>query len=111
METRALTEAIAFNPEKMAKNVIFESEHMFYDLYCLKPGQAQKVHAHEGSDKVYYVVSGMGHVTVGDEERAVPAGSAAIARAGEPHGLRNAGDEDLVALVVMAPLPGKASGA
>lgn len=105
MEARALAEAIAFNPEKMAKNVLFESSHMFYDLYCLKPGQAQKVHAHEGSDKVYYVVSGTAHLTVGDEDQSHEAGTAVMARAGVAHGIRNEGPGDLVALVVMAPRP------
>jgi mannose-6-phosphate isomerase-like protein (cupin superfamily) len=105
MEARILTEAIAFNPEKMAKNALFESSHMFYDLYCLRPGQFQKVHAHEGSDKVYYVVSGTGNFTVGDQEANFAAGTAVIARAGQRHGIRNDGPVDLVALVVMAPLP------
>ena len=105
MEARRLADAIAFNPETMAKNVLFDSPHMFYDLYCLKPGQAQKVHAHEGSDKVYYVVSGEGIFTIGEEEQLAAAGMALMARAGLPHGVRNAGTEDLVALVVMAPRP------
>ena len=105
MEVRKLAEGIAFNDEKMAKNVVFASDHMFFDLYCLKPGQAQKVHAHDGSDKVYSVMSGRAHVTLGDETAVVEAGSAAIARAGIPHGIRNEGPEDLVALLVMAPKP------
>ena len=78
---------------------------MFYDLYCLRPGQAQKVHAHDGSDKVYYVVSGQGRFTVGDETAEYGPGTAVMARTGVPHGVSNAGTEDLVALVVMAPKP------
>jgi len=89
----------------MKKNALFHSEHMFYDLYCLRPGQFQKVHAHEGSDKVYQVLQGTARLTIGDAEADLESGHAAIARAGEPHGVRNAGDEDLVLLVVMAPRP------
>ena len=47
-----------FAAAKMAKNNLFESERMFCDVYCLEPGQAQRVHAHAASDKVYYVIEG-----------------------------------------------------
>lgn len=105
METRQLPDAIAFNPEKMAKNSLFDSPHLFYDLYCLLPGQAQKVHAHDGSDKVYTVLEGVGTFTIGEEEAAHGRHTAVIARAGIPHGVRNAGSENLVLLVTMAPKP------
>lgn len=105
METRRIDEAIAFNEAKMAKNVLFDSPHMFCDLYCLLPGQAQKVHAHDDSDKVYMVLEGTGRFTIGDETRELGRGHAAIARAGAPHGVANASDEKLVLLVTMAPRP------
>lgn len=105
METRSLAESIAFSEEKMQKNALFDSLHLFYDAYCLLPGQAQKVHAHEASDKVYYVLRGKGRFTVGDEERDLAEGHAVIARAGDPHGVRNDTQDDLVLLVTMAPRP------
>jgi mannose-6-phosphate isomerase-like protein (cupin superfamily) len=105
VETKILAELMAFDDAKMRKNVIFESPHMFCDLYCLMPGQAQKVHAHDGSDKVYVVLEGTARVTVGTDEADLGPGQAAIARAGEPHGVRNEGAERLVVLVTMAPRP------
>lgn len=105
MDIRALSEAIAFNPEKMAKNVLFDSPHMFFDCYCLLPGQAQKVHAHAESDKVYLVMEGTGSFTIGEETRDLGPGHAVIARAGEPHGVANATEEPLVVVVTMAPRP------
>lgn len=105
MEIRRLGDAIAFHPEKMAKNSLFDSPHMFYDVYCLLPGQAQKVHAHDGSDKVYTVLEGVATFTIGDEEAAHGAQTAVIARAGVPHGVRNASDANVVLLVTMAPRP------
>jgi mannose-6-phosphate isomerase-like protein (cupin superfamily) len=105
METRSVSDALAFSEEKMKKNVLFDSPHLFYDAYCLLPGQSQKIHAHEGSDKVYYVLRGTGRFTVGEEERDLGAGNAVIARAGDPHGVRNETQEDLVILVTMAPRP------
>jgi len=105
VEIRSIIESIAFSEEKMQKNVLFDSPHLFYDTYCLLPGQAQKVHAHEGSDKVYYVLEGAGLFTIGREEQDLPQGHAVIARAGQPHGVRNESGEDLVLLVTMAPRP------
>ena len=89
----------------MKKNALFDSPHLFYDTYCLLPGQAQKVHAHEDSDKVYYVVRGTGRFTIGDGEADLTAGNAVIARAGVPHGVRNDSGDELVLLVTMAPRP------
>ena len=105
MESKHVTEEISFSEEKMKKNSLFDSPHLFYDAYCLLPNQAQKVHAHEGSDKIYYVLSGTGRFTVGDEEEDLEAGHAVIARAGVPHGVRNEARENLVLLVTMAPKP------
>ena len=105
MESRSFADAVAFSEEKMKKNALFDSPHFFYDLYCLLPGQSQKVHAHEGSDKVYYVLEGTGRFTIGDEEADLGQGNAVIARSGEAHGVRNETRENLVLLVTMAPRP------
>ena len=105
MESKRVEEEISFSEEKMQKNSLFDSAHLFYDAYCLLPGQAQKVHAHEGSDKVYYVLRGTGRFIVGDEEENLGEGYAVIARAGIPHGVSNETQEDLALLVTMAPRP------
>ena len=105
MESMLVKEEITFSEEKMKKNSLFDSPHLFYDAYCLLPGQAQKIHAHEGSDKVYYVLRGTGRFRVGEEEQDLGEGNAVIARAGDPHGVRNETRENLVILVTMAPRP------
>ena len=105
METSFIADAVAFSEEKMKKNALFDSPHLFYDAYCLLPGQSQKVHAHDDSDKVYYILQGTGRFTVGEEERDLSEGNAVIARAGDPHGVSNETQENLVLLVTMAPRP------
>ncbi|WP_038045539.1 cupin domain-containing protein [Thermus caliditerrae] len=105
MEIRDLKSLARFSPEKMAKIPVFESERMFFDLYALLPGQAQKVHAHEGSDKAYYVLEGEVVVRIGEEEALLVPGMAALARAGEAHGVRNESANPALLLVVMAPKP------
>ena len=105
MDAKPVRSEISFSEEKMKKNSLFDSPYLFYDAYCLLPGQGQKLHAHEGSDKIYYVLEGTGRFTVGDEEEDLGEGHAVIARAGVPHGVSNATDENLVLLVTMAPRP------
>ncbi|AFV76748.1 cupin domain-containing protein [Thermus oshimai] len=105
MEIADLKRLARFDPEKLAKIPVFQSERMFYDLYALLPGQAQKVHAHEGSDKAYYVLEGEVVVRIGEEEALLAPGMAALARAGEPHGVRNESASPALLLVVMAPRP------
>ena len=94
-----------FSPDKMQKIPIFESDHLFYDLYCLEPDQEQKVHSHEGSDKIYLTLEGEPTVQVGEEREMLAEGEAVIAPAGQDHGISNRSGGRVVLLVVMAPKP------
>lgn len=97
--------AAIFSDEKMKKVNLFESPHLFCDIYCLKPGQSQKVHTHAENDKLYYALTGAVHVTLGDETRPLSPGELAIAPAGLPHGVENRSQANATLLVVMAPNP------
>lgn len=105
METSNINDTISFSDEKLKKNPLFDSDKLFYDAYCLMPGQEQKVHTHDSSDKIYYVLQGTAHFVIADEEQDLGPGNAVIARAGEPHGVRNDTGENTVLLVTMAPRP------
>ena len=107
MDRKRLADARRFADDKMVKSSIFATDRMFYDLYCLLPGQAQKVHSHAGSDKVYLVVSGRARVTVGDEEGELGPEEAALCPAGVAHGIANSAAEPLTVLVVTTPPPTK----
>ena len=89
----------------MQKVGLFETDRLFCDLYCLKPGQAQKVHTHADSDKIYYVLSGRATVHVGEEERELASGQAALAPSGAAHGVTNMAQEPLTLLVLLTPKP------
>lgn len=99
------SEAPRFSHKKMQKVNLFETPQMFCDVYCLEPGQEQKVHAHAGATKFYYVIEGEALVTIGAETRRLGAGGLAWSAPDEPHGVRNEGGERLVLLVSMAPNP------
>ena len=105
MKVINVLDAVEFYPDKMKKVSLFDTDHFFCDIYCLEPGQTQKVHSHEGSDKVYYVLEGQGKVTVGNEEKVLTQNEITMAPSGQDHGVLNHSDDKLVLLVFMAPKP------
>ena len=105
MEVRSIEDLIRFSPEKMQKVSLFDSQKYFCDLYCLKPGQDQRIHSHAESDKIYLVLHGKGLFHIDGDERELAEGETVIARPGQAHGVRNAAAEDLVLLVFMTPRP------
>ncbi len=98
----SIAEQVAFSAQKLNKVALCETERLLFDVYCLEPGQAQKVHAHDGTDKIYVALSGRPTVQLGDEERTLENGQAALAPAGVPHGVRNASPERATLLVFQA---------
>ena len=105
MITFRLSDHRIFSTEKLRKNNLADTPNLFVDLYCLAPGQEQKLHRHEGSDKVYIVLEGRGRFRVGAEESDLEHGRGVLAPSGEEHAVRNASGEPLVVLVMMAPKP------
>ena len=94
-----------FAADKMQKVPLFASDRFFCDLYCLEPGQSQKIHAHAGSDKVYLVAEGEGRFSIGGEQRRLTSGEATFAPADQAHGVANDSKARLVVLTFMAPPP------
>lgn len=105
MEIRTIFDACHFSAEKMQKVSLFATSELFLDVYCLEPGQDQKVHKHEASSKIYIVLEGHGRFHVENEIKDVGPWQAVLARAGEMHGVSNATTERLVLLVSIAPPP------
>jgi quercetin dioxygenase-like cupin family protein len=94
-----------FSPDKMGKATLFRSERIMVGLNSFEPGQEHGLHAHEGMDKVYQVLSGSGHFLLEDREIPMEPGVMLIAPEGVPHGIRNDGAERLIVLAVLAPSP------
>jgi quercetin dioxygenase-like cupin family protein len=94
-----------FRPDKMGKATLFSSARLLVGLNCFEPGQEHPLHAHDGMDKVYHVVSGTGRFLLEDREIAMEAGVMLVAPEGVPHGIRNTGSERLVVIAVLAPAP------
>jgi mannose-6-phosphate isomerase-like protein (cupin superfamily) len=105
MDARSLDSFSSFSNEKLKKLNVFETGHFFLDVYCLKPGQFQKAHAHGGSDKVYVVLQGTCRFTVGGEAADYGPNTAILAPAGVSHGVENSGSADARLLVMITPPP------
>jgi len=105
VDIRRIDDVRGFAEEKLCKHNLFQTERFFLDVYCLRPGQAQKPHAHEGSDKVYVVLEGRCRFRVGAEVEEHGAGVAVFAPAGSVHGVENASEADARLLVWMSPPP------
>jgi mannose-6-phosphate isomerase-like protein (cupin superfamily) len=76
-------------------------------LYVLAAGQPDLQRPH-GEDEVYYVISGTGRITVGDEVRDVRPGSVIFVAATVPHRLHDITD-DLTLFVAFGPAEGSRS--
>jgi mannose-6-phosphate isomerase-like protein (cupin superfamily) len=96
----------SFRPDKMGKATLFESERILVGLNCFEPGQEHTLHAHPGTDKLYFVLSGRGLVLLEGREVPVEPGVLLVAPEGVPHGIRNTGDGRLVVVAILAPAPG-----
>jgi len=104
MDVKDTGKVAEFSSEKMKKINLFETERVLCDVYCLEPGQAQKPHIHNDSDKVYMVLTGHARIRIGTEERTLGKNEVVLAPAGKEHGVTNPGPERLSLLVFMAPV-------
>ncbi len=66
----------------------------------LPPGAAVGRHFHRQTEEVYYILSGTGEMTVGDETAEVSAGDAVYIPVENVHTLKNTGSEPMKILLV-----------
>lgn len=97
-----IADRVQFSDAKLSKVALCESERLLFDVYCLRPGQAQRVHSHDNIDKVYVVLTGQPTLLIGTESQVLRPHQAAYARAGVPHGVSNDTQEDATLLVFQA---------
>jgi mannose-6-phosphate isomerase-like protein (cupin superfamily) len=94
-----------YDPAKMGKSTLFQSERLLVGLNAFEPGQEHRLHAHAGLDKVYQVLAGSGLFLLEGREVPMTAGNLLIAPAEVPHGIRNTGGGRLLVLAILAPSP------
>src|SRR5215216_7031960 len=69
----------------------------------LPPGKAVTPHHHNQLEEIYYILSGHGLMTVGEETREVGAGDAVYVPRGHKHTLENTSADAIKLLVVCGP--------
>lgn len=69
----------------------------------LPPGKIVPPHYHEVLEEIYYILSGSGVMTVGEESREVSSGDAIFIPKNHVHSLTNTGEEDMKLLLVCGP--------
>jgi quercetin dioxygenase-like cupin family protein len=97
----------AYDPKKMGKATLFQSERLLVGLNAFEPGQEHTLHTHSDMDKVYQVMEGEGLFLLPERELPMKPGDMLVAPAGVPHGIRNHSASRLLVLAILAPAPGK----
>ena len=69
----------------------------------LPPGAATEPHLHPLTEEIYYVLRGIGQMTLGMERQRVGPGDGVLIPPGTPHTIENVGEEPLVFLCCCAP--------
>ncbi len=69
----------------------------------IPPGKSSPRHYHQELEETYYILSGVGAMTINEQELDVLPGQAVLIEPGEVHQIYNKGGEDLVFLAVSAP--------
>jgi quercetin dioxygenase-like cupin family protein len=105
---KRIADTASFSPANSTKAELFAGNQLFLGLNCFEPGQSQRIHAHVGADKFYFVVSGKARMTVGAETAEARAGDIIWAPADVPHGVVEALERTIM-LVAIAPPPGRGS--
>ncbi len=69
----------------------------------LQPGKTVTPHHHEVLEEIYYILSGSGVMTIGEESQAVSAGDAIYIPKHHVHSLTNTGADEMKILLVCGP--------
>jgi mannose-6-phosphate isomerase-like protein (cupin superfamily) len=69
----------------------------------LPPGRAVTPHRHHQIEEIYYILSGNGIMTIGEDSRPVTAGDAIYVPRETSHTLENTGSEPIKLLLVCGP--------
>jgi quercetin dioxygenase-like cupin family protein len=98
-------EHAVYRADKMGKSTLYASARLLAGVNAFEPGQAHALHAHEGMDKLYYVLEGQGVFLLEGLELPMQTGDLLVAPDGVPHGVRCTGPGRLALLAVLAPGP------
>jgi len=99
----AETRLLPNDPEGLSKTFVDEklgAKHLHIHVSVVGPkSRVHPPHKHEG-EEAYYVLEGVGEVTVKEETYRVETDSSVFVPPGEPHGIQNIGNTTLRYMVI-----------
>ncbi|MCR6544974.1 cupin domain-containing protein [Dehalobacterium formicoaceticum] len=101
-----LTKMAKFDTNEPQKVMVYKSEHTIAGMWCLEPGQEVFLHVHPNADDVWVCLEGeSGSYFVGEgKEVPISKGMVVLAEPGQPHGMRNTGNDRFVFIGFAAPI-------
>ena len=72
-------------------------------LAIISSGEKTKLHAHQISEELYYILSGTGKMTLGDDQFDIKSGDTICIHPGTPHRVENTDQSELKILCCCAP--------
>jgi len=105
MQTLKIDDHIEFHPKAFVRKRLFEMGELYFNMYCIQPGQKNPLHRHPNSAEVLFFVEGTGEVIVGREKKAVAAREAVYVPVNAPHEIINTGKTNMIVVLVQTPLP------
>ncbi len=71
MQTLKIDDHIEFHPKAFVRKRLFEMGELYFNMYCIQPGQKNPLHRHPNSAEVLFFVEGEGEVIVGREKKKI----------------------------------------
>jgi len=105
VETTDLRQLVRFDDEGPRHEELFQSEHLWSEVLCLKGPQGIGPIADRDSDAICTVVAGKVAVQIDRDRKRLEQWGAALVPKGSELTIKNASDEPAVVLLIAAPPP------
>ena len=79
------------------------AENMSLAIGIFQPGEGLILHDHPKEEEFYYILCGVGTVTLGEQEKQVKPGDMLYVPAGTKHKIVNTGSEELRSVFILSP--------
>jgi len=81
----------------------YHSENMSFADAVVNAGKTTKLHYHETSEEIYFILEGKGLMEIEGEESEVSKGQAIVIPPMQRHRIRNTGNQELMFLCICSP--------